>query len=863
MRWPFGKQRREDADFAEEIRTHLQLEADQLTREGLSGAEADSAARRAFGNVTTTQERFHDSASFVRIERFGQDLRRALRALVKNRAFASIAIVTLALGIGATSTMFTIVNAVLLRPLPFPDARRLISVSESEKGQDMGVATSQDFVEWRRSTPSFAAIALIGGGGAVLTGVKEPLQLSGSAVSADFLPVLGVLPAIGRNFRSDENVPGASRVVILSHTLWQTAFAGDSGVLGHVITLDGTPFTVIGVMPTAFAYPRGDAYWTALQLDAPVAGSTTTYYFDVIGRLREGSTIDRARAELAAAVHRVEAGRPEWQGRHDAVAMSLHERMYGSTRPALLMLLGAVGFLLLIACANVAHLMLARTATRQHELAVRMALGARRGDLVRQLFAETVPLAALGGFLGLLIPFWSVGLFVRMDPESVARMKDIHVDGTVLAVTLLISLFTAALFGLAPAIAGARTDLLTALKNDATRSTASARSRRFRGALVVAEIATALLLVTGAGLLTRSFTNALSVDLGFRPDGLLGAQIQLSSQRYPDAAARQMFFERLADHVRGLPGVQTVAISDGLPLHRSGPSRSFGGRDQPTIPVIVSVGSREYPRAIGLELVAGRLFDQSDRSGGAPSVILSMAAARAFFPNGKAVGQRIDHPLTDGGGPSIVIGVVKDVPQRGVDVTPIPQAYLAFEQQRGGWLSTLVVRASTDAALLEPAIRRAVAEVDPLQPVSSFSTMDDDLAKSVASRRQNSLVVDVFAALSVIFAAIGLYGVMTYEVQQREKELGLRIALGAASGGVVVLVARRGMFLATIGIMAGIALSFALSRTLTGMLYGVSTHDPVTFASAPLALACVALIACSVPAWRATRVDPVTLLRVD
>jgi len=797
------------------------------------------------------------------------DLRFALRSLRTRPLFAAVAVITVALGIGATTTLFSIVNAVLLRPLPYPDADRIVSISESQAGKDQEVVAAPDYVEWARSARSFDRLATYGTTAAALTGRGEPAWLGGATVSAGFFSVFAAQPQIGRVFRSDEAVPNGPHVVILAHDLWQQQFGADRTVLGRAISLDGVPYTVIGVMPAGFAVPRGTQYWIPEQRNL-MPGRGMVWYVEVVARLRAGVSLTGAQAELSALNRRVEALAPSATAApgaaRGALVMTLHDRMFGAARPALLMLLGAVGFLLLIACANVANLLLARATARQREFAVRVALGGGRWRLARELLWESVAVSVTGGALGLLIPVWSLSYFVHLSPVSVARVEHIQVDGTVLAFTAVVSVLTGLLFGVVPAFTATRPAALDALKQGGARTTGGATQRRMRQALIVAELAIALLLLTGAGLLTRSFVRALAVDVGFDPDHLLTAHLTLARSRYPDARTAMAFFERVAEQVRALPGVRSVGFTDAPPLagYLAVVRFTVGAGGSMSPPFAISQASADYLEAFGAQLVAGRLFNDRDRAGAPPVVVLSASAAWEIFHGGPAVGQTLPTlpiPVL-GPGEHSVVGVVHDVQEPGSDVARLPQIYQPIEQAPSR-PAELAVRYAGAAAPLEDALRRVVAGLDPLQPVQAMSTMQQELDRMVAPRRFNSLIIDVFAALALTLAAVGLYGVVAYQVSQRTRELGVRIALGADRGRVLRFVLREGMAPALLGVACGLGLSLALSRLLGSMLFGVTTRDVATFTVGPLVLLLVAVGASYLPARRATRVDPMEALRYE
>ncbi len=793
------------------------------------------------------------------------ELRLALRSLRNRPLFAVVAIVTLALGIGATTTLFTIVNAVLLRPLPYPDAGRIVSISEAEDGKDGEVAPVPEFFAYRAAR-AMTSLAMIGGTSRVVRTGGSPTRISGESVSASFFSVFAARPMLGRVFRPDEDLPDGPSVVVLSHDLWQQ-FGGDSSIVGRTVALDDQPVTVVGVMPPGFAAPRAARFWVPMQMDS-VFDAGIILYTQIVGRLRPGVRLADAQTELATILSRLPAP-PTAPGaaappQRSPVVMTLHERMFGATRPALLLLLGAVAFLLLIACANVANLLLARGAARQREFAVRVALGASRWRLARQLLWESVAVSVIGGGIGLLIPVWSLGFFVRLSPASVARVEDIHVDAQVLLFAAALSVITGIVFGLIPALGATRPDNFRSLKEGGARTTGTAAQRRIRQGLVVAELSTALVLLTGAGLLARSFARAVAVDLGFRPDHTVIVNTYLTRSGYPTQADAQRFFDRFATQLRAVPGVRVVGYADApilsgyrMVVHLP----PAAGRTATTSLSVVRV-SADYLTAQGAELVAGRLMDARDQKGAPPAVVLSASAAHDLFPDGSAALGRTIPALEPGSPTPTVVGIVKDVQEPGADAPRLPTVYQAMAQEPDV-PSVVVARFAGDDVRMLAAVRRITAGFDPLQVSTSISTVQQQLDGIVAPRKLNSAVVEVFAALALVLAAVGLYGVMAYQVTQRTQEFGIRMALGANRARVLRFVLRDGMGLAVLGTALGLVLSLGLSRFLAGMLFDVSPRDPLTFVAVPGTLLLVALVACYLPARRATKVDPMVALRYE
>lgn len=785
------------------------------------------------------------------------DLRYAIRSLRRAPGFTVVAVVTLALGIGANSTLFSIINAVLLRPLPYPDSKRIVSISRVQGGADQGQVLHPEFLAWDGKVRSFEQLAAYTPSGATFTGAGEPEELHGAQVSADFFRVFRMRPALGRLFTPAENAPGGPPAVLLSHGLWTRRFGSVPGVVGRTVTLSGKPATVIGVMPPGFAFPGRADFWIPLR--APTGGAI--WWWEAVGRLRTGVSREQARGELAGIQRGVEAALPaffpESQRSAALKVMTLHERLYGDARPALLVLLGAVALVLLIACANLANLLLARGAARRRAFAIRSALGAGRGRLVRQLMLESVLLALLGGGLALLVPLWAIDLVVAVSPASVGHVQGIHVDGTVLAFTLALTLVATMLFGLMPGMVLSRAGPHEALKEGGVHASGAGRHGRLRRALVVAELTAALVLLVGAGLLLRSFARLASVDPGFRANRVLAVGIYLWGSKYPNDGARNAFFQELRERVRRMPAVGAVGLGDALPLRGFRMTTNVG--DFPRV-AVVSVDTG-YLRTLGIPLSAGRDFTAADRAGAPAVAIVSRALARAAFPGMDPLGRMLKLPGVAGPEPVAVVGVARDVKQVGLDTPAIPQVYRPLRQS--GSPQFLVVRAARDPASLVEPIRRAVREIDPDQPLALVTTMDRELADAVAPRWFNALLLGLFAGVALLLAAVGLYGVMTHVVTQRTHEVGVRMAMGARERDVVRLVLRQVLGLVAVGTGLGLGLALGLTRVVRALLYQVSPTDPVTFAAVPLLLALVAVLAGWLPARRAARIDPMMVLRQE
>lgn len=793
------------------------------------------------------------------------DLRYAIRTFLRTPAFTLAAVFMLALGIGASSAMFSVINAVLLRPLPYPDSDRLVSVAQTGSGPfSSGVVGHPTFFAWRRGSRSFSDLAAYTGFQANLVSPAGPEEAAGARVSSAFFAALGARPMLGRAFSASEEGPGGPGIVVLGEGLWRRAFGGDSGVLGQVLRLDGTPYTVIGVMPASFQFPRSAEYWVPLGLAEVAPANGMVRFVNVLGRLKPGVSLAQARADLTTLLRASDLERPPVERGAQATVVSLHEHLYGSGRPALLVLAGAVGFLLLVACANVAGLLLARGAAREREFAIRAALGAGRWRIGRQLIVESVLLAFAGGAAGLLVPAWGIGLFAALAPQAVAATGGIHVDVVVLAATAGCALITGVLFGLAPALAASRMGLADSLKSGAPQS--GARHGGLRRVLVAAELAMALVLLAGAGLLTRSFLRFIAIDPGFRPDHVLAVTLHLPGAKYPSAEARAAFFRQLVERAGTLPGVRSTALAAALPLYGFVMLGPVGIGDaapevDPSTMAAFNAVTPDYFRTLGVSLVGGRSFSDADVRGAQPVAVINQAFARARFHGSDPIGARLflrgyaqEHP--------VIVGVVADVRQVGDNVEATPEVFLPLSQS-GDAPNFLALGTVGDPLALAGAVRQAVLRLDPEQPVSEVSDLRQVMEESAAPRRLRAMLLGTFAGVALLLAALGLFGVMAYLVAQRTREIGVRMALGAERGDVLRLVVLEGLRLVGLGMVIGLGSALALTRALGGLLFRVGATDLVTFVAVTLAMGSVALVACYLPARRAARVDPVVALRSE
>lgn len=801
-----------------------------------------------------------------------QDLRFAIRALRKNPGFATVAVLTLAFGIGANTAIFSVVNAVLLRPLPYPEPGRLVMVWESEKSGDPTLVSPANFADWSEQSETCSQIAALRGWDANLSGVDEPERLRGAMVTADLFTALGVAPVAGRTFLPEEDQPGRNRVVVLGYGLWQRRFGSDPQIVGKTIAINGINRTVIGIMPAQFKLPlvtirkapEQTEIWTPWAMDANYRKRRDLGQLLVIARLNQRVTTEQAQAELSAISYRSNP-RPAVDQRLDAQVIPLHRNLVGDVRSALLVLLGAVGFVLLIACANVANLLLARAATRQKEMAIRAALGASRWRMLRQLLTESVLLALIGGVIGLLLALWGTDAMVALSPADLPRLEEIGVDISVLGFTLVTSLLTGIVFGLAPAWQSAKSDLNEALKESGRSSTSGFALRRLRSMLVVSELALAFVLLVGAGLMMKSFVRLSGVDAGFDAKNVLTMALSLPGAKYPENEQQAAFFREVTTRLESLPGVQSAGAVSAIPLTGWQNKTSFAieGRQEMSQTEELHAASPGYLRAMGIPLLRGRAFNEQDQGKSERVVIVSEGLARRYWPDEDPIGRRIQL-----GGDShepwrTIVGIAGDIKQSGLDSESTREYYISYLQDTWGMTSdmTLVVRTEGNPSSLISVAQNQVKALDKDLPVYNVRTMEELRARSAAVQRFQMLLLGSFAAVALMLAAVGLYGVMAYAVTQRTHEIGIRMALGAANRDILNLVVGQGLKLTLIGVSIGLAASLALTRTLASLLYEVSAADPLTLIVTPVLLAGVALGACFIPARRATQVDPMVALR--
>lgn len=862
-----GRARREE-ELDEEIRSHLRMAIRDRVERGETPEQAKAAALREFGNVGLVKEVTREAWGWAWLRQLAQDLKHGLRTMRRSPAFTAVAVITLALGIGANTAIFSVVDTVLMRPLPYTDAERIVVAFEKRPQQSRlkNEVTPAEFFEWRKQATSFESIAANGVSEFTLTGVEASEMLVGRLVSQQFFSVMGRQPALGRVFTEAEDRPDAERAVLISHALWQRQFGGRPDALGRTLLLNSQNYAVVGVMPSDFDHPSD--VWVPLALDEAQARAGANHYLYVTTRLRPGVTLEQAQVEMDTIAERIEQAVPSTNKGHGVSLVPLREQLIGSVRPALFILLGVVGLVLLIACANLANLLLARNTARQKELALRAALGASRPRLVRQLLTESVMLSLLGGATGLLVAVWVVeGVLANLNGRvPIPRLEEVHADGRVLLFAFSVSLVTGVVCGLLPALRASKTDLQETLKEGGRSGTGGTRASRMRGLLVVSEVALALTLLIGAGLLIKSFLQLRYVNPGFDADNALTMKVSLPPARYAQPQQQAAFYKQLIERARNMPGVESAGAVLNLPLSGASMSRNFfiEGRtaaahgEGPN--ALVNITSPEYFRAMGIPLLKGRNFNAEDTKDAPPVMLVNEALARRFWPKEEAVGQRIQ--LGQGQPFVTIIGVVGNVKQSGLGAEPKPEMYFSLLRS-GSTAMSLVVRAKGDTAPLVGLLRGAARELEPSQPVVSIQPVNAVVASNVAGQRVYSIMLGCFAALALALACVGLYGVMSYSVTQRTHEIGIHMVLGAKSRDILWLIIKQGMLPVLIGTALGIATAVALTRLLASWLLGLNWADPAMYAGLSLLLTVVALLACYVPARRAARVDPMDALRYE
>ena len=810
------------------------------------------------------------------------DVRYAFRTLLRTPAFAAVAVLTLALGIGANSAIFSVLNGVVLRPLPYPEPEQLVRLASQFPGLgfDKFWISPPEYLELKERSRSFVAIGGYRTGTTSVGGDDSPLRVTSAGVTHDLFDALAVPAFIGRPFNAEEDLPNVERVATLSYSLWQRAFAGDRDIVGRSIIVNGNSTRITGVMP-----PEFDVADARIEIFVPIAINPANrqnrgnHFLDVVARLRPGVTLEQGKAELAQMVAQWSEINPDTHtpspDNHPLFATSLQDDLIGGIRPALFLLLGAVGFVLLIACANVANLLLVRAETRQKEIAVRSALGAGRLRLLRQFLVEGVVLSVIGGIIGLLLGYAGVRVLIATNPDGIPRAAEIGLDLNVLLFTLAIALVTGIVFGLAPSLHLAGRTVLGALRDGSGRTTAGLARLHVRRLLVVSEVALAVILVVGSGLMLRSFGELLRVDPGFEPEGLLSFQLFLPAAQYADPATQTAFFDRLLPQLEAMPGVTSAAAMSGMPPRRdvNANDTQFEGiqpteEGPPQNTDYWQFVTRDYLETMRIPIVRGRDFSPADEGGNAPAVIVNERLAGVFYPNTDPIGRRLR-----GSGPAdapwfTIIGVAKDVKQGGVEAETGTELYFLhpqFGRVQGFAPRTMnvIVRTTGNPMLLANRVQAEVQRIDPALPVANLATMTDVLGDALARPRFLTLLLGIFAGVALALAAIGTYGVMAYSVTQRRQEIGIRMALGARSSNVLSMVMSQGFAVAALGLLIGVVGAIFLTRLLRTLLFNVSATDPMAFVGAPLLLAVVALLACYIPARRATHVDPAKVLKQE
>jgi len=807
---------------------------------------------------------------------FWKNLVYSVRMLLKKPSLTALAIIAIGLGIGVNTTIFSVVNTVLLQPLPYEQPEQLLMLSTEQRNQALdgrGSFSVPDMLTVQQSSSTLEYVATVQGTGTIVTEGGDPERLIGAAVSADYFPLLRVKPVLGRVFTREEDKAGAAQVILLSHGLWQRRFGGDPGIIGREIDLGGKT-TVIGIMPAGFEFPISDEnqdFWepifSAAFMTKEIREERANRFLQVIGRLKPGATLEQAKADLDLVSRQVEQQSPQSNTNIIFSAVSMHEDITRDYRTALLVMLGAVGLVLLIACANVANLLLARAAARQKEVAIRMALGASRRRIASQLLTESVLLSLAGGVLGLLLASWGLELLMAYGPTDVPRLHDVSLDRYVLFFTLGVSTLTGVLFGLAPALQASKPDPGNMLKESGRGVSHSGRNR-MRSALIVSEVALSLMLLVGAGLLITSFWRLLQTDPGFDPKGVLALDIPLNRTTYAKAEQRSAAFQQLIGRMKTLPGVRDVSVVSNLPLTDRDIEVSFQveGRApyKPGEEAVAdyTVASTDYFRTMNIAVLRGRVFTDHETVNSPQVMVVSNAFVRRYFPNEDAIGKRI---VFDGDDktPREIVGVVADIRRNGLDLDVQPEMYVSNIQRPERRMNLVMRTEVRDASQLTQAARAAVKAFDPNQIIWRTQTLEQLLGTSVAPRRFNMLLLGIFAGVALVLAAVGLYGVMSYSVSWRTQEIGIRMALGAKRADVLRLVVRQGMTMTFIGLALGLVGAFSMSRVLVSLLHGVSPTDPLTFTVVSIVLLAVALLACLIPARRATRVDPIIALRSE
>jgi len=801
---------------------------------------------------------------------FLADLRYGIRRLLKSPGFALVAVVALGLGIGANTAIFSLVDRVLIRPMPYADPDRLVTLWEDASYINFPRNTPSvaNFEDWKKQNQVFTGLAGSRDRAGSLTGDGPPEMVLGGAVTINLFEVLGVQPILGRAFTEDDDRPGVN-VIILSYGLWQSRYGAEPGVIGRSILMNDAKTTIIGVMPPGFTLPkRKTQFLSPAQFTPQMLNNRRQHLLAVIARLKPGITLARAQSDMTAIAGRLAQQYPETNRQLGAVVVPLKDQIVGNTGTALLVLLAAAGCVLLIACANVANLLLAKAAAREREMAIRTAMGAARGRLIIQMITESVMLALAGGVLGLLLARLSMRVLVALIPTGLPGASELSIDGRLLAFTLGISLLTGIVFGIAPAFETTSLEVSEKLK-EGGRAGVSGKRRRFRDALVVAEVALALILLVSAGLLLQTLRNLHAIDAGFNPENILTMSTRLPSPKYADPSKRVAYFEAVVQKIRGLPGVVSAGFTSNLPFTSQGYTADFSIEGRPFAPgtsqnALYREVTKDYLQALRVHLLEGRLFGSDDRANSLPVVIINETFKKQFWANESPLGKRVQ-TSGDNTPYQTIVGVVADVRERGLELDMKPAVYLPVVQLPFGWNNPhqLAIRTAMDPHAIAKAAREAIWAVDRDQPIADVRTMDDIVDLEVANHKQQTALLGVFAALALVLASLGIYGVLSYAVTQRTREIGVRVALGASISDVTRMVVGHGIALTMLGIAIGTGVALAVTRSMTKLLVGVQAADPAIYAAVALLLSIVALVACYVPAARAARVDPMVALREE
>ena len=861
-----------DRDFSAEINSHLQMHVDENLSSGMDAAEARRQALIKLGGAEQAAQDYRARRSLPSLETLAQDIRYALRTFVRTPAFFVFTVAVLALGIGANTAIFTVAYNVLLRPLPYHDASHLVIVWEDDSAYGFPANTPSpgNYAAWRARNNVFTDVAAMGGAQFNLTGKSVPLRFIAEEITSNMFPLLGVKPELGRNITAEEDKPGANHVVILSHGVWMADFSGDANIVGKTISLNNAQYTVIGVMPRGFIFPdRETQIWTPAGFSDKELANHGSHYLNVVARLKDGVSLKTANADLAVVAKQLQQEFPVDNAKEGAFAEPLRDQMTGSSRTAVLILLGAVGFVLLIACANVANLLLARATRRRRELAMRMALGAGRRRIIRQLLTESILLSVIAGLAGLFLAIWATPFLAHLVPATLAPIAGSGMNTKILLFLVAVSILCGVLFGLAPAVRISRIDLASAMKQGGARSGSGAAGSRMRDLLVVSEIALALVLFSAATLMVRSFMNVRNLDPGFRPAHVLAVETDLPSPKYENVPVRNAFFQQTLDRINHLPGVVAAGCTTWLPLTNWGGAAGIMIEGRPDlgpghamIPNMRMV-SDKYMDAIGMRLIQGRSFNAGDAANTPRVALINEAAAKQFWSGANPIGTRFNRGNTPPTPWVTVVGIVADVHQAGLDVPARPEIYLPYDQYDFFAPSYFAIRTAGDPMSVANAVREQIWAIDKDQPVTGVMPLEQMLSDYLAPRELQSSLLGGFAGFALLLAALGIYAVLAFTVTQRTQEIGVRVALGAQQSAILRNVLSQGLKLAGIGVAIGVGGALALSQLLSTLLFGLSATDPLTLCGAVAVLLVVALTACYIPARRAMRVDPMIALRYE